>query len=148
MLQRILNRTCYTNKEYTPLPGRYSKPVGFVSGQFTNRNKESKCWAGNNPPKIPSKHQKKYTLEISGFLVGRFQDYSIHETSITIKSFMEDDLQKQLKNWDSPKSIAVYSLSPNGTTSHCIEFFHATLQKRWLSEMTISYTKKKARSLY
>ena len=149
LLKRIDQLKYYTKMNCIPLSGKYTKPLCFVSGRFDNKNRESKCWSEVKVSKrltktLPLKH---YTLEINGFRVGRFQDYTLCGTSVTLHNFIKEDTQGYLRKWDFPKNITIYSLTPDGAPSYLIELYHATLQKEWLSNMTISFTKKKVRSL-
>lgn len=148
-LQHLIGRVCYISKEHAPLPGNYNKPQSFASGKFDNKNRESKCWSEVKASKkltktLPLKH---YTLEMNGLLVGRFQDYTLCGTSVTLHNLIKEDTQGYLQKWNFSKNITIYSLTPDGAPSYLIELYHATLQKEWLSNMTISFTKKKVRSL-
>lgn len=101
MLQNFLKRIdqleYYAQMNQISSSEKYNKPADFACGQFTNKNRESKCWSEVKAPKkltetLPSKH---YTLEINGFLVGRFQDYTLDETSVTIHNFIKEDSQER-----------------------------------------------------
>lgn len=100
------------------------------------------CWKYGNSER-DHRSAFSYGLEINGFRVGLCKDISIKENHLTLTEFVEMDTQGYLKKWTGPRSISLYSYTPDLTPGMCQEFFGAEISHKWLGRLEITYKEKR-----
>ena len=150
--------------KYPRISGAYTKPEGFPGTEcFHPACRESKCWCSAKLYNHALSKKKttsyaeirnrgrdyrsafSYGLEINGFRVGLCKDISIKENHLTLTEFIEMDTQGYLKKWTGPRSISLYSYTPDLTPGMCQEFFGAEISHKWLGRLEITYKEKRTR---